>query len=101
MHQIKKTICTESLEAVLKITGDGILPIKYRLELRELAISLYCASNQGACNRYFDPYRAISNFKANLLRQRKTKDQTTSVCNQKVLLDTSTSWFGTALDLPG
>ncbi len=78
MHQINKTICTESLEVVLKIAGDGILPIKYRLELRKLALSLYYGSYQGVCNGYSEPYRDISNFKANLLRRRKTKDQTTS-----------------------
>lgn len=78
MHQMNKTICTESLEAVFKIACDDSLPIKHRLRLRKLALSLYYASNQRIGNRYPAPYRAIFNFKANLLRLRKAKDHTTS-----------------------
>lgn len=77
MHHINQSICTESLEAVLKIAGRNRLLIEHRLELRKLVHLLYFASNQRADNGYSESYQALANFKANLLRRRKTKDQTT------------------------
>ena len=77
-----QTYDTEALENVLESICAGHLLIWHRLELRRIAISLkYDAElkNQGTENQsYTEPLNALTKFKANLQRRKKTSDALTS-----------------------
>ena len=77
------TLCdTEVLEKSLEEACSGNLQVSYRLELRRLATLLrYDAAvkKQGAANQHhIEPLKALTNFKANLRRRKKTSDIMTS-----------------------
>ena len=76
------TFNTEALENALVSTCNGNLQIRHRLALRALALSLkYDAEmkNQGVTNQnHVEPLKALTNFKANLQRRKKTSDTLTN-----------------------
>ena len=76
------TFNTEALENALVSTCNGNLQIRHRLALRALALSLkYDAEmkKQGVTNQnHVEPLKALTNFKANLQRRKKTSDTLTN-----------------------
>ena len=73
---------TEEIENALASACNGNLQVTYRLELRRLAISLWYdkeIKKQGEANQnHIEPLKALTNFKANLRRRKKTSDIMTS-----------------------
>jgi hypothetical protein len=76
------SVDTEVLENILVSAGRCNLQIRHRLELLALASLLkYDAEikKQGVTKQnYTEPLRALTNFKANLQRRKKTSDSLTS-----------------------
>jgi len=82
MPQSASIYNTEEIENALEMACYGNLQVTYRLELRRLATLLrYDAKlkNQGGANQnHIEPLKALTNFKANLRRRKKTSDTLTS-----------------------
>ena len=80
--QTSQTCDTEKLENALVSACSGGLQITHRLELRRLVTSLWHdveMNKQGVTKQnHLEPLRALSNFKANLKRRKKTSDALTS-----------------------
>lgn len=80
--QTAQTCDTKALEDALASACDGNLQITHRLELRRLATSLWYdieIKKQGVTKQnHLEPLRALTNFKANLKRRKKTSDALTS-----------------------
>ena len=76
------SVDTEEIENALEMACNGNLQVTYRFELRRLATLLrYDAKlkNQGGANQnHIEPLKALTNFKANLRRRKKTSDTLTS-----------------------
>ena len=76
------TYDTEVLEKALEEACNGNIQIRHRLEIRNLAISLWYDAElkkQGTTNqKHVEPIKALTNFKANLQRRKKTSDILTS-----------------------
>ncbi len=76
------TYDTEALEDALEAACGGNIQIRHRLEIRNLAISLWYDAElkkQGITNQsHVEPIKALTNFKANLQRRKKTSDLLTS-----------------------
>ena len=82
-HTLISTTCdTEALEDALASACSGNLQITHRLELRRLATSLWydteMKKQETSHQNYVEPLRALTNFKANLERRKKTSDALTS-----------------------
>jgi len=77
-----RTCDTEALEKAMASTCAAGLPIWHRLELRRLVTSLWFDAEmkkQGVTKQnHLEPLRALTNFKANLQRRKKTSDTLTS-----------------------
>lgn len=73
---------TAEIEDALASACNGNLQITYRLELRRLVASLWYDTEmkkQGVTKQnHHEPLRALTNFKANLKRRKKTSDPLTS-----------------------
>lgn len=73
---------TKEIENALKSACGGNLQVTYRLELRRLAKLLWYDAEiqkQGGANQnHIEPLKALTNFKANLQRRKKTSDTLTS-----------------------
>ena len=73
---------TAPIEKAFEEACFGTLPITYRLELRRLVTSLWfdAAMKKQKTNHQnqHEPLRALTNFKANLQRRKKTSDSLTS-----------------------
>jgi len=73
---------TEAIEKAFEETCFSNLQITHRLELRRLVTSLWYDAEmkkQGGANQNdISPLRALTNFKANLQRRKKTSDTLTS-----------------------
>jgi hypothetical protein len=73
---------TAPIEKAFEEACFGTLPITYRLELRRLVTSLWfdAAMKKQKTNHqnHLEPLRALTNFKANLQRRKKTSDSLTS-----------------------
>jgi hypothetical protein len=82
MHSTSDAFDTEALESTLVTACGGTLQITHRLELRRLVTSLWFDAEikkQGGANQNdISPLRALTNFKANLQRRKKTSDTLTS-----------------------
>ena len=76
------TFDTTALEKTLEEACSGNIQIRHRLEIRNLAISLWYDAElkkQGTTNqKHVEPIKALTNFKANLQRRKKTSDILTS-----------------------
>lgn len=76
------TYDTEVLEKALEESCSGNIQIRHRLEIRNLAISLWYDAElkkQGTTNQsHVETIKALTNFKANLQRRKKTSDILTS-----------------------
>ena len=76
-----QTYDTEALENALLLACSSNLQITHRLELRQLATSLWYdteINKQGVTQQnHVEPLRALTNFKANLQRREKTSDTLT------------------------
>jgi hypothetical protein len=76
------TYDTEVLEKALEEACNGNIQIRHRLEIRNLATSLWYdveLKKQGITNQsHVEPIKALTNFKANLQRRKKTSDLLTS-----------------------
>ena len=76
------TYDTEALEDALVPSCNGNFQVTYRLELRRLAISLWYdkeIKKQGGANQHhIEQLKALTNFKSNLQRRKKTSDTLTS-----------------------
>ena len=72
----------ESIEGLLTAVCSGNFQITHRLELRRLVTSLWFDAEmkkQGGANQNdISPLRALTNFKANLKRRKKTSNSFTS-----------------------
>ena len=77
------------LEDTLCDACNHVLDIKHRLAIRELAVILSYSENwktkELTEEGYSGPNQALSNFKANLRRRKKTNDQVTSSKLMKLL----------------
>jgi len=73
---------TEAIEKAFEETCFSNLQITHRLELRRLVTSLWHdleMNKQGVTKQnHLEPLRALTNFKANLKRRKKTSDSLTS-----------------------
>ena len=73
---------TEVLEKSLEEACDGNIQIRHRLEIRNLAISLWYEAEikkHETSHQYdIETLKALTNFKANLQRRKKTSDTLTS-----------------------
>ena len=82
MPQSASIYNTEEIENALASACGGNLQVSYRLELRRLATLLWYGAKlkkQGGANQNdINPLRALTNFKANLQRRKKTSDTLTS-----------------------
>jgi hypothetical protein len=71
-----------AIEKVFEEAYYGDLQITHRLELRRLVTSLWFDAEMkkqcGAHQNHHEPLRALTNFKANLQRRKKTSDTLTS-----------------------
>ena len=80
--QIITSIATAPIETAFEEACFGTLQITHRLELRRLVTSLWHdveMNKQGVTKQnHLEPLRALSNFKANLKRRKKTSDALTS-----------------------
>ena len=80
--QIITSIDTAPIERSFEEACFGTLQITHRLELRRLVTSLWFDAEmkkQGGANQNdINPLRALTNFKANLKRRKKTSDSLTS-----------------------
>ena len=80
--QIITPIDTAPIEKAFEEACFGNLQVTYRLELRGLATSLWYdveMKKQGGANQnHHEPLRALTNFKANLQRRKKTSDTLTT-----------------------
>ena len=76
------SVDTEEIENALEMACNGNLQLTYRLELRRLATLLWYDAKlkkQGGANQnHVEPLKALTNFKANLRRRKKTSDIMTS-----------------------
>lgn len=76
------TYDTEVLEKALEEACFGNIQIRHRLEIRNLAISLWYDAElkkQDTTNQnHIEPVKALTNFKANLQRRKRTSDSLTS-----------------------
>ena len=76
------TYDTEVLEKALEEACFGNIQIRHRLEIRNLAISLWYDAElkkQDTTNQnHIEPVKALTNFKANLQRRKRTSDTLTS-----------------------
>ena len=76
-----QTYDTEALENALLLACSSNLQITHRLELRQLATSLWYdteINKQGVTQQnHVEPLRVLTNFKANLQRREKTSDTLT------------------------
>lgn len=72
----------EEIENALEMACNGNLQLTYRLELRRLATLLWYDAKlkkQGGANQHhIEQLKALTNFKANLRRRKKTSDTLTS-----------------------
>lgn len=72
----------ESFENALTLANVGTRRLGYKLQLSDLALSLWHNSvkdrHAGPCPFYSQPYHVLSNFKANLSRRKKDDDRLTS-----------------------
>jgi hypothetical protein len=79
---ISHTCDTEALEDAFEGACGDNLQITHRLELRRLATSLWydteMKKQEKSHQNYVEPLRALTNFKANLERRKKTSDALTS-----------------------
>ena len=87
--QIITSIATAPIETAFEEACFGTLQITHRLELRRLVTSLWYdveMNKQGVTKQnHLEPLRALSNFKANLKRRKKTSDALTSSRLMEVL----------------
>ena len=76
------SVDTEEIENALASACGGNLQVTYRLELRRLATLLWYDAKlkkQGGANQHhIEQLKALTNFKANLRRRKKTSDTLTS-----------------------
>jgi hypothetical protein len=76
------SVDTEEKENALASACGGNLQVSYRLELRRLATLLWydaAVKKQGGANQHhIEQLKALTNFKANLQRRKKTSDILTS-----------------------
>ena len=80
-HLTSHACDTEALEDALASACSGNLQITHRLELRRLATSLWFDAEmkkQVTKQNHVEPLRALTNFKGNLQRRKKTSDTLTS-----------------------
>ena len=79
---ISHTCDTEALEDAFEGACGDNLQITHRLELRRLVTSLWydteMKKQETSHQNYVEPLRALTNFKANLERRKKTSDSLTS-----------------------
>ena len=72
----------EKIEKHLEAVAKGTLKLNHRLKLRTLTFTLaYSATNNKLNNThsgFADPYSALTKFKTNLQRRKKTSDTLTS-----------------------
>jgi len=89
MHQPFFIYNTEEIENALEMACNGNLQLTYRLELRRLVTSLWYdkeIKKQRTTNQnHIEPIKALTNFKANLQRRKKTSDSLTSSRLMEVL----------------
>ena len=82
MHQPFFIYNTEEIENALEMACGGNLQVTYRLELRRLATLLWydakLKKQVGANQHHIEQLKALTNFKANLRRRKKTSDTLTS-----------------------
>jgi len=83
------SVDTEEIENALEMACNGNLQLTYRLELRRLVTSLWYdkeIKKQRTTNQnHIEPIKALTNFKANLQRRKKTSDSLTSSRLMEVL----------------
>jgi len=76
------SVDTEEIENALEMACSGNLQVTYRFELRRLATLLWYDAELkklgGANQHHIEPLKALTNFKANLRRRKKTSDIMTS-----------------------